>query len=102
MWMNHQGQVPHDDISQMGLLLEAQVEATKAKAKIGNLQGMTLDHTNTSLMANGHSTTTNANPFVLASQVEVSMQSHSKGVYCLGCTPGWEPGKCSGCFDPTC
>ena len=36
-WTDHQVSVPHDAISQMGLLLQAQVKATKAKAKIGNL-----------------------------------------------------------------
>mmetsp|Transcript_8367 Transcript_8367/g.14659 ORF Transcript_8367/g.14659 Transcript_8367/m.14659 type:complete len:229 (-) Transcript_8367:485-1171(-) len=72
-WTNHQGQVPHDAISQMGLLLEAQVKATKAKAKIGNLQGMISDHTNKSLMANGYLTTTNTNPLVLASQAKANI-----------------------------
>ena len=100
--MNHQGQVPRDAISQMGLLPEAQVEATKADGKNGNLQRMITDHTNKSLMAYGQFTTENSNPIVLASQAEVTVQSHSKDVYCPGCTPGWEPSNCFVYLDPTC
>ena len=56
--MNHQGTLHRDAISQIILLLQAKVKASKADATIGNLQGMLGKHTNQSLMASSHYTST--------------------------------------------
>ena len=101
-WQDHQGTLPRDAISQMRLLPQAQVEATKAEATIGNIQGMIGKQTSQSLIANGFYTATVSNTQVLSSQAKSTLQSHSCDVFCPGCTPGWEPGQCFGCLDRVC
>ena len=78
----------------MGLLLEAQVKATKAKAKTGNLQGMISDHMNMSLMASGYLTSApGSNGSVLSSQAKANIQQHTKLLYYLGYAQSWEDKK---------
>ena len=52
-WTRHHTNLSHDRHVQMTFLAEAQIEATKAETKIGNLQGIIQGSTNTALFAHG-------------------------------------------------
>ena len=103
-WQGHQGTLARDSVSQMKLLRQAQVEATKAEATIGNIQDIMREQTSLSLLANGFysPTASNASASAHSSQAETTLKSHSGDVFCPGCTPGWEPGSCFGCLNRSC